>query len=231
MAVLSGSTPLYVLLLRRIVRRGTGRARRPVGGSSSTRSRRCSIAARRFAAGSSARRNRLFERLIETRLRTPHHLAMVPESVLDGGASSWGLVVVGPSRHLQRSRHCCRRRVVESSFSHRNSTCLRLTVTSPRKLSLRGCRPPPRSRGSSRPRSGAGAPFQTISAEPSGSPVGSAPIVDYSIRGFPFVLCPNSRAVRFRCDGTRTCSGAWRDARISTGPLLAPRRSSARFPC
>ena len=76
MLILSGSTPLYVLLLRGS---GTPQYRPssgcPSGGSSSTTISTLLIAARR-SAGQGAQRvvNRLFERIIETRLRTRIHL-------------------------------------------------------------------------------------------------------------------------------------------------------------
>ena len=76
MLILSGSTPLYVLLLRGS---GTPQYRPssgcPSGGSSPTTISTLLIAARR-SAGQGAQRvvNRLFERIIETRLRTRIHL-------------------------------------------------------------------------------------------------------------------------------------------------------------
>ena len=71
MLILSGSTPLYVLLLRGSGRRGTGRAaaaRREA--RPRRRSRRCSSPHGDRPAGAQRVVNRLFERIIETRLRT-----------------------------------------------------------------------------------------------------------------------------------------------------------------
>src|SRR4029077_15474302 len=86
--------------------------------------------------------NRLFERIIETRPRTRIHLRNAAR--IGAGtepASSWGLCGVGRGTYSVGGTVSGRRGRGKSCFSHRNSTCRRLTVTSSRKMSLRGCRP------------------------------------------------------------------------------------------
>ena len=85
--------------------------------------------------------SRLFERVIETRLRTRIHLrngARIDVGI--AAASSWGFVAA-VAELTELAALWLGDVTWKSSFSHRNSMCRRLTVTSSRKMSLRGCRP------------------------------------------------------------------------------------------
>jgi hypothetical protein len=143
MLILSGSTPLYVLLLRGS---GTPRYRPssgcPSGGSYSTTISTLLIAARRsagkeFSASSIASSNGSWRPGSERASIS----AMVPESVLGYRRLLLGGFVAAVAELTELAALWPGDVTWKSSFSHRNSTCRRLTVTSSRKLSLRGCRP------------------------------------------------------------------------------------------
>jgi hypothetical protein len=66
---------------------------------------------------------------------------MVPESVLGWRRLLLGGFVAAVAELAELAALWQGDVTWKSSFSHCNSTCRRLTVTSSRKMSLRGCRP------------------------------------------------------------------------------------------